>query len=88
MYGASHVDGVEMVRSVVELVTGRYAGYGGGVFTDPRVSVHAREGRSFLRGTGARYDIIQIHSNHTSSSIAAGTGAMAPNYLQTAERLS
>ena len=74
-----------MVGSVVELMTGRYAAVSGGIFTDPRVRVHAMEGRSFLRATDAIYDIIQIHSNHTSSSVAAGTGAMAPNYLQTAD---
>jgi hypothetical protein len=85
MYGAAAVDAVEMVGSVVELMTGRYAAYSGGIFTDPRVRVHAMEGRSFLRATDAVYDIIQIHSNHTSSSVAAGTGAMAPNYLQTAD---
>ena len=85
MYGAAHVDAVELVGSVVQLMTGPYAAYSGGIFKDPRVNVYATEGRSFLRATAATYDIIQIHSNHTSSSVAAGTGAMSPNYLQTAE---
>jgi spermidine synthase len=85
MYGAAHVDAVEMVKSVVRLMTGPYAEYSGGIFTDPRVQVYPMEGRAFLRGTASTYDIIQIHSNHTSSSVAAGTGAMSPNYLQTAE---
>jgi len=85
MYGASHVDAVELVGSVVRLMTGPYAAYSGGIFKDPRVTAYATEGRSFLRGTASTYDIIQIHSNHTSSSVAAGTGAMSPNYLQTAE---
>ena len=86
LYGAAHVDAVEMVGAVVDLVTGKYADYGGRVFLDPRVHVEAREGRSFLRASaGTSWDIIQIHSNHTSSSVAAGTGAMSPNYLQTAD---
>ena len=86
LYGAAHVDAVEMVGAVVELVTGRYADYGGRVFVDPSVRVQATEGRSFLRAhDGPAWDIIQIHSNHTSSSVAAGTGAMSPNYLQTAD---
>ena len=84
-YGASHVDAVEMVGTVVELMTGRYADYSGRIFKDPRVQVYAMEGRAFLRQAHDTYDIIQIHSNHTSSSVAAGTGAMSPNYLQTAE---
>jgi spermidine synthase len=85
LYGAARVDAVEMVKAVVDLGTGRYAEHNGGIFKHPNVSVHAGEGRSFLRGTSAVYDIIQIFSNHTSSSIAAGDGAMSPVYLQTAE---
>lgn len=46
------------------------------------------EGRSYLRSTDRKYDIIQIFSNHTSSSIAGGAGAMATNYLQTAQAYS
>jgi spermidine synthase len=86
LYGASHVDAVELVGAVVDLVTGPYAEYGGRVFLDPKVNVQAKEGRSFLRANAdTDWDVIQIHSNHTSSSVAAGTGAMSPNYLQTAD---
>jgi hypothetical protein len=49
------------------------------------VSVYTGEGRSFLQSSGTKYDIIQIFSNHTSSSVAAGTGALATNYLQTSD---
>jgi spermidine synthase len=85
IYGASHVDAVEMVSTVVDLVTHQYKDYIGDIFEDPRVTTVAGEGRSFLRHSGRIYDIIQVFSNHTSSSTAAGTGAMAPVYLQTAE---
>jgi spermidine synthase len=85
VYGASHVDAVEMVSTVVDLVTHEYKDYIGDIFHDPRVTPVAGEGRSFLRHSGKIYDIIQVFSNHTSSSTAAGTGAMSPVYLQTAE---
>ena len=85
VYGASHVDAVELVGSVVELGKGRYAPYIGNFLNDPRVSVQQGEGRSFVRHSNKLYDIIQIYSNHTSSSAAQGTGAMEPVYLQTAE---
>ena len=52
---------------------------------DPRADIQAGEGRSFLRSSRTNYDIIQINSNHTSSSIAAGSGAMQSAYLQTVE---
>ena len=85
MYGAAHVDAVELVPTVVELATGRYSSYIGEIFNNPKVHVQSGEGRSFLRHSQQTYDIIQIYSNHTSSSIAQGTGAISPVYLETAE---
>ena len=85
MYGASHVDAVELVGAVVELGKEEYAQYNGNIFNHPKVNAMVGEGRSYLRSINDKYDIIQIFSNHTSSSIAAGTGAMATTYLQTVE---
>ncbi|OLB04108.1 MAG: hypothetical protein AUH14_11595 [Candidatus Rokubacteria bacterium 13_2_20CM_69_15_1] len=84
-YGAGYVDAVELVPTVVELATGRYSPYIGDIFHNPAVHVRAGEGRSFLHHSHRTYDIIQIYSNHTSSSVAQGTGALAPAYLETAE---
>ncbi len=84
-YGAAYIDAVELVPTVVELGTGRYSSYIGDIFKNPAVHVQAGEGRSFLRHTDRRYDIIQMYSNYTSSSVARGTGALEPAYLQTAQ---
>jgi spermidine synthase len=81
MYGAAHVDSVELVPTVVELGTGRYSSYIGDIFKNPKVHVEAGEGRSFLRHSRQTYDIIQVYSNHTSSSIAQGTGALSCRYI-------
>ncbi|THB78238.1 MAG: hypothetical protein D6B25_04815 [Desulfobulbaceae bacterium] len=85
MYGASHVDAVELVGYVIKLGKGKYSKYNGNIYNHPNVNAFKGEGRSFLRSTNRLYDIIQMYSNHTSSSIAAGTGAMATTYLQTSE---
>ncbi len=84
-YNAGHVDGIELVSKVVDLGKTTYNDYIGGVMNDPRTTIQAGEGRSFLQSRDKQYDIIQINSNHTSSSIAAGSGAMQSNYLQTVE---
>ena len=84
-YDAGSVTGVELVKTVVDLGLNGYGDYIGGIFRDPRVSVLHGEGRSFLRSSGRTFDVIQIFSNHTSSSIANGYGAMSPVYLQTVE---
>jgi len=85
VYGAKYVDAVELVPTVVNLATHEYSNYIGGIFLNPAVHVQAGEGRSFVRHSHRLYDIIEIFSNTTSSSIAQGTGALAPQYLQTAE---
>jgi len=85
MFGASRVDAVEMVRSVLDLSRNRYSTYNGGIFRDPRVKLVHGEGRAFLRANDQSYDIIQIYSNHTTSSIASGSGAADTTYLLTVE---
>ena len=84
-YNAGHVDGIELVGKVVELGKTDYAEYSGNIMNDPRADIRKGEGRSFLRSSNKKYDIIQLNSNHTSSSIAAGSGAMQSAYLQTVE---
>lgn len=84
-YGARSVDAIELVGYVVKIGKEDYADFNGNIFNHPRVNALVGEGRSFLRATTKKHDIIQIFSNHTSSSIAAGTGAMATTYLQTKE---
>jgi len=84
-FGAAHVDGIELVGKVVDLGKNEYADYIGDIMNHPNVNAQKGEGRSFLRASDRQYDIIQINSNHTSSSIAAGSGAMQSAYLQTVE---
>lgn len=81
-FGANSVDAVEMVGTVIELGKSKYAvePYG-----NSRVNAVRGEGRSFLRSSNKKYDIIQMMSNHTTSSIASGSGAVSPNYLQTTD---
>jgi len=85
MYGAKRVDAVELVPTVMRLALGRYSAYIGNILHNPAVHPHVGDGRSFLQHSDRKYDIIQIYSDYTSSSIAQGTGAMAPMYLQTAQ---
>lgn len=84
-WGAGHVQGVEMVCTVINAAKGPYADFIGHLFTRPDVTATCDEGRSFLRRSGHRYDIIQLHSNHTTSSVANGSGGGLPIYLQTVE---
>jgi spermidine synthase len=84
-FGAAQVDAVEMVCAVIEAAQGPYADFTGNLYRHPKVNAVCDEGRNFLRHTSQRYDVIQMHSNHTSSSVAQGAGAVDPIYLQTVE---
>jgi spermidine synthase len=81
-FGASSVDAVEMVGTVVRLGKEKYAVE---PYANPKVNAVCGEGRSFLRSSNKEYDIIQMMSNHTSASVASGSGAVSPNYLQTTD---
>ncbi len=81
-FGASSVDAVEMVGTVIRLGKEKYAIE---PYTNPKVNAVGGEGRSFLRSSDKKYDIIQMMSNHTSTSVASGSGAVSPNYLQTTD---
>ena len=85
LFNPARVDGIELVGTVVRLGKHEYSNFIGGIFNDPRVHNQVGEGRQWLRTSSLKYDIIQIHSNHTSSFINSGIGAVRPVYLQTAE---
>jgi len=85
LFGAARIDAIELVNYVVQVGKNEYAEYNGGIFNHPAVNAITGEGRSYLRSTDRKYDIIQMFSNHTSSSIASGSGALSANYLQTLE---
>ena len=85
LFNPAWVDGIELVGTVVRLGKQEYANFIGGIFNDPRVHNQVGEGRQWLRTSSRKYDIIQIHSNHTTSFINSGIGAVSPVYLQTAE---
>ncbi len=85
LFGAKRVDSIELVKEMVEVAKTRYADYSGNVFNHSRVNYLVGEGRTFLRASDNKYDVIQMFSNHTSSSIADGSGAVGAAYLQTVE---
>ena len=84
-FGAGHIDAVEIVGEVIELGRNEYSFYNGQVWNHFQVDAVHGEGRAVLRAADAPYDIIQIFSNHSTSSVAAGAGAMDPTYLLTAD---
>src|SRR5207245_4200345 len=60
VFGASHVDGVE-INSIIadDVMRDRFLEFSGGIYANPRVRIVVDDGRGFVRRTANRYDVIQ-----------------------------
>ncbi len=86
VFGARHVDGVEINPIIVrDVMLGRFREYSGNLYGDHRVSVHVDDGRSFVRRSANRYDVIQASLVDTWAATAAGAYTLTENSLYTAE---
>jgi len=84
-HGADHVDAVEINPIIVDLVTGPHARRLDGLFSRPEVTLHHAEGRSFVRQSDDRYDLIQISLVDTWAAASSGAYSLAESYLYTTE---
>ncbi len=86
VFGASRVDGVEINPIIVnDVMRKRFRDYSGGVYDRPEVHVTVEDGRSFVRRSNERYDIIQASLVDTWAATAAGAYALSENSLYTVE---
>lgn len=84
--GAKHITGVEINPIIAERIMGeKYAEANGGLYHDPRVNIVVDEGRSFVRRSHQRYDMIQASLVDTWAATAAGAFALTENTLYTIE---
>ncbi|MFI5184782.1 MAG: hypothetical protein ACHQNV_10300 [Vicinamibacteria bacterium] len=84
--GIQRIDAVEINPIIVnEVMRGRFRGVSGGLYDDPRLSVHIADGRTFTRGSLDRFDLIQLSLVDTWAATAAGAFALSENNLYTLE---
>jgi spermidine synthase len=86
IFGASRVDGVEINPIIAnDVMRDRFKEFSGGVYTNPRVRIAVDDGRSFVRRTPERYDVIQASLVDTWAATAAGAYTLTENTLYTVE---
>jgi hypothetical protein len=86
VFGASHVDGVEINPIIArDVMLDRFRTYSGGIYADPRISIFVDDGRSYVRRSTAKYDVIQASLVDTWAATAAGAYTLTENSLYTAE---
>lgn len=85
--GARRIVGVEMNRIVLDWVNVKFADVAGGLFTWPGVEVVYDEGRSFIRRSNEKFDIIQFTLIDTWAATAAGAFVLTENNVFTVESM-
>ncbi|HVO80890.1 MAG TPA: hypothetical protein VMT28_09170, partial [Terriglobales bacterium] len=84
--GSPSVTGIEINPIIANtIMRGRYADYAYHLYERPDVHMHVTDGRSFLRGTDQRFDVVQMTLVDTWASTAAGAFALSENNLYTVE---
>ena len=64
---------------------GRYADYSFHLYDQPQVHIHVQDGRSYIRSSHEKYDVVQMTLVDTWASTAAGAFALSENNLYTIE---
>src|SRR6266581_3105328 len=84
--GSPSVTGIEINPIIATtIMRERYADYAQHLYERPEVHVHVTDGRSFLRSTPQRFDVVQMTLVDTWASTAAGAFALSENNLYTVE---
>jgi spermidine synthase len=84
--GSPSVTGIEINPIIADtIMRGRYADYARHLYERPEVHIHVTDGRSYLRSTPQRFDVVQMTLVDTWASTAAGAFALSENNLYTVE---
>ncbi len=86
VFGAGHVDGVEINPIIADdVMRGQFAEFSGRLYADARIRIAIDDGRSFVRRSNDRYDVIQASLVDTWAATAAGAYTLTENTLYTVE---
>src|SRR5713101_7923041 len=84
--GSPSVTGIEINPIIANtIMRGRYADYAYHLYERPEVHIHVTDGRSFIRNSKQRFDVVQMTLVDTWASTAAGAFALSENSLYTVE---
>jgi spermidine synthase len=84
--GSPSVTGIEINPIIANtIMRGRYATYSKHLYQRPDVDMHVTDGRSYLRSSPKKFDVVQMTLVDTWASTAAGAFALSENNLYTVE---
>jgi spermidine synthase len=84
--GSTNVTGIEINPIIANnIMRDRFADYTYHLYQIPEVHIHVSDGRSFVRQSRQRYDVVEMTLVDTWASTAAGAFALSENNLYTVE---
>jgi hypothetical protein len=84
--GSPSVTGIEINPAIAgSVMRERYAAYSYHLYDLPQVHIHVQDGRSYVRSSKDKYDVVQMTLVDTWASTAAGAFALSENNLYTVE---
>jgi SAM-dependent methyltransferase len=84
-FGAQSVTAVDINPIVNNIVTDRMRTYWGGLFEQPEVHLFTEDGRSFVRRSREKYDVIISVQTMMAAAVTSGAMTLAESYLFTRE---
>jgi hypothetical protein len=86
VFGANQVEGVEVNPIIArDVMLGQFKDFSGSIYANPRVNVAVDDGRSYVRRSATKYDVIQASLVDTWAATAAGAYTLTENTLYTKE---
>jgi hypothetical protein len=82
---ASRIDAVELNPQMVDLVDREFGEFTGGLYERPEITLHVAEARSFVEGSGRRWDLIHLALLESYAASAAGLQALSESPIYTIE---
>lgn len=84
--GAKSVVGVEVNPIIVkDIMRDRFLDFSGHLYEHPKVDIVIEDGRSYIRRTDKKFDVIQLTMVDTSAATAAGAYVLSENSLYTVD---
>ena len=84
--GSPSVTGIEINPIIATtIMRGKYADYSYGLYSRPNVHIKVSDGRSWVRQSDQKFDVVQMTLVDTWASTAAGAFALSENNLYTVE---
>ena len=83
--GAKTITAVDINGDTIDLVRGKFGSYTDHVYDRPSVEWIKSEGRSYLRRSGKKFDLLQMSGTDTYSALSSGSYIFSESYLYTIE---